>query len=348
MSIFITGGAGFIGVNLADHHLSAGDEVVIFDNLSRRGTRANVDWLIDKHGNRRITVVVDDIRDFRALRAALPAGAERVYHMAAQVAVTTSVTDPREDFEINALGTFNMLEAVRQVAPQAIVLYASTNKVYGGMESLSIVERGGRHEYQDLPGGVPEDYPLDFHSPYGCSKGSGDQYVRDYARIYGLKTVVMRQSCIYGPHQMGLEDQGWVAHFCIAARLGRPISIFGDGKQVRDVLWIDDLIAAYEMAAEHIEDCAGEVYNIGGGPHHTVSVWSEFGPMLETLAGRPITVRFDEWRPGDQPVYISGIEKAERELGWRPLVTFEEGLARLWLWVDANTELFEPVPAATG
>src|SRR5680860_220922 len=216
------------------------------------------------------------------------------------------------------------------------------------MESLSIVERGGRHEYQDLPGGVPEDYPLDFHSPYGCSKGSGDQYVRDYARIYGLKTVVMRQSCIYGPHQMGLEDQGWVAHFCIAARLGRPISIFGDGKQVRDVLWIDDLIAAYEMAAEHIEDCAGEVYNIGGGPRHTVSVWSEFGPMLETLAGRPITVRFDEWRPGDQPVYISGIEKAERDLGWRPLVTFEEGLARLWLWVDANTELFEPVPAATG
>ncbi|MDQ5816614.1 MAG: GDP-mannose 4,6-dehydratase, partial [Actinomycetota bacterium] len=248
MKVFITGGAGFVGINVADHHLRAGDEVVIYDDLSRQGTAENLTWLEEQHRTRRLNIVIGDIRDFDTLRTALPPETERLYHMAAQVAVTTSVTEPRNDFEVNALGTFNVLEALRTRSPQAVCIYASTNKVYGAMDDLAIVEEDTRYEYQDLPGGVTEDHPLDFHSPYGCSKGCGDQYVRDYARIYDLKTVVMRQSCIYGPHQMGVEDQGWVAHFCIAARLGRPITIFGDGKQVRDVLWIDDLIAAYEKA----------------------------------------------------------------------------------------------------
>ncbi len=339
MKVFITGGAGFIGCNLADHHLQRGDEVIIFDNLSRRGTASNLAWLQANHGDR-ITFVRGDVRDFDALQAALPAETDRVYHMAGQVAVTTSVVNPREDFEINALGTFNLLEAVRTTAPGAITFYASTNKVYGGMEDIVIVEDEQRYRYRDLPLGIPEDRLLDFHSPYGCSKGAGDQYVRDYARIYGLKTVVFRQSCIYGLRQFGVEDQGWVAHFCIAARLGRPISIYGNGKQVRDVLWIDDLVAAYHAAAEHIDVAAGQIYNIGGGANITMSIWTEFGALLAELAGHPIPVTYGDWRPGDQPVYVSDIRKAERELGWTPRVTMREGVTRLWNWIDANPQLF--------
>ena len=340
MKVFITGGAGFVGANVADHHLGLGDEVVIFDNLSREGTSGNVDWLRERHSDRP-GLVHGDIRDFASLRDALAPGADRVYHLAAQVAVTTSVREPRDDFEINALGTFNVLEAVRRSAPEAVVLYASTNKVYGAMESVAIVEEETRYRYRDLPKGISEDRPLDFHSPYGCSKGSGDQYVRDYARIYGLRTVVLRQSCIYGERQMGAEDQGWMAYFCIAARLGWPITIYGNGKQVRDVLWIGDLIDAYDKAASQIDASAGEIFNIGGGPSKTVSVWREFGPMLERQAGSALSVTFGDWRPGDQPVYVSDIRKAERVLGWRPKVSVEEGVGRLWRWVDANTTLFE-------
>lgn len=340
MRIFITGGAGFVGANVADHHLGLEDEVVIFDNLSRDGTSGNVDWLRERHGDR-LRLVHGDIRDFEALREALPHGADRVYHMAAQVAVTTSVLDPRDDFEINALGTFNLLEAVRQSAPEAVVLYASTNKAYGGMESVAIIEDETRYRYRDLADGISEEQALDFHSPYGCSKGCGDQYVRDYARIYGMRTVVFRQSCIYGPRQMGAEDQGWMAYFCIAARLGWPITIYGNGKQVRDVLWIGDLVDAYDRAANRIDVSAGEIFNIGGGPSKTVSVWREFGPMLERLAGSALPATFADWRQGDQPVYISDIRKAERVLGWRPNVSVEEGVERLWRWVDANTTLFD-------
>ena len=343
MRIFITGGAGFIGANVADHHLAGGDDVVILDNLSRPGTTGNLDWLRGRYGDR-LTVVNGDIRDFGAVWAALWPTADRVYHLAAQVAVTTSVRDPRTDFEVNALGTFNVLEAVRQFAPDTVVIYASSNKVYGRMADLAIVEEQSRYRYRDHPHGIAEDRPLDFHSPYGCSKGCGDQYVRDYARIYGLKTVVMRQSCIYGTRQFGIEDQGWLAHFCIAARHGRPITIYGDGKQVRDVLWIDDLVAAYEAAADHIDVAAGHVYNIGGGPANTVSAWAEFGPLLEGTVREPIDVRFAGWRPGDQPVYVSDIRKAHRDLGWRPMVSLDEGLRRLWSWVDAEIELVLEVP----
>ena len=342
MKVFITGGAGFIGANLADYHLGRDDEVVIYDNLSRRGADCNLEWLRQRHGER-LVFCRGDIRDFDALSAALPDDSARVYHMAGQVAVTTSIVDARQDFEINALGTFNVLEAVRHLAPEATLFYASTNKVYGGMEATATVEDANHYRYCDYPSaphGISEEYPLDFHSPYGCSKGCGDQYARDYARIYGLKTVVMRQSCIYGPRQLGVEDQGWVAHFCIAARYGRPIFIFGNGKQVRDLLWVDDLIAAYEAAATRIDVAAGQIYNLGGGPDNTLSVWAEFGPLLARLAGREIAVTYADWRAGDQPVFVSDIRKAERELGWRPRVGVSEGIEHLWRWVDSHPELF--------
>lgn len=339
MNVFITGGAGFIGCNLADYHLSQGHRVVVFDNLSRTGADANLTWLQEKHGDL-LTFTLGDIRDFNALRGAMSADTDRVYHMAGQVAVTTSVIDPRGDFESNALGTFNVLETARIVAPQAIVFYASTNKVYGGMEEVATVEDETRYRYRDLPFGVSEDQLLDFHSPYGCSKGCGDQYVRDYARIYGLRTVVFRQSCIYGPRQFGVEDQGWVAHFCIAAQLEHPITIYGNGKQVRDVLWIGDLVAAYEAAAARIDISAGQIYNIGGGPENTMSIWAEFGPILEKLAGHPIPVTYADWRPGDQPVYVGDVRKAKRELEWHPLISVTEGIERLWKWVYTNLNLF--------
>jgi CDP-paratose 2-epimerase len=343
MRIYITGGAGFIGANVADHHLERGDDVVIFDNLSRPGTTRNLEWLRGRHGEK-LTVVSGDIRDFNAVWAGLWPTADRVYHLAAQVAVTTSVKDPRNDFEVNALGTLNVLEAVRRFAPDAVVVYASTNKVYGRMDDVAVVERPTRYRYRDHPLGISEDRPLDFHSPYGCSKGCGDQYVRDYARIYGLRTVVMRQSCIYGTRQFGIEDQGWLAHFCIAACHGRPITIYGDGKQVRDVLWIDDLVAAYDAAAEHIDVAAGQVYNIGGSSANTVSAWAEFGVLLQELAGDPIDVSFAAWRPGDQPIYVSDISKAHRDLGWWPQVSLEEGLGRLWHWVDSEVDPGLEVP----
>jgi len=339
MNVFITGGAGFIGCNLADYHLSRGHRVLVFDNLSRTGADANLTWLQEKHGDL-LTFTLGDIRDFNALRGAMSADTDRVYHMAGQVAVTTSVIDPRGDFESNALGTFNVLETVRVVASQAIVFYASTNKVYGGMEEVATVEDETRYRYRDLPFGVSEDQLIDFHSPYGCSKGCGDQYVRDYARIYGLRTVVFRQSCIYGPRQFGVEDQGWVAHFCIAAQLEHPITIYGNGKQVRDVLWIGDLVAAYESAAARIDISAGQIYNIGGGPGNTMSIWAEFGPILEKLAGHPIPVTYAGWRPGDQPVYVSDVRKAKRELEWHPLTSVPEGIERLWKWVHTNLHLF--------
>ncbi len=339
MNILITGGAGFIGSNLTHRLVGEGHDVTVYDNLSRRGADKNVAWLREQHGDR-WTLVEADIRDFETLRRAA-AEAEVIYHLASQVAVTTSVQDPRHDFEVNALGTFNVLEAARLSGRQPIVLYASTNKVYGGMEDVVVVEEAARYAYRDYPQGIPETYPLDFHSPYGCSKGTGDQYVRDYARIYGLPTVVFRQSCIYGTRQFGVEDQGWVAWFLIAAVTGRPITIYGDGKQVRDVLWVEDLIDLYQRAVERIDIAAGQVYNVGGGPENTLAVWSELGPILESLLGRKVEVAWDDWRPGDQRIFVADIGKAERELGWRPRVGREEGVRRLYEWVAANRALFE-------
>ena len=338
MTILITGGAGFIGCNLAAALLRSGERVTIVDNLSRPRTDQNLAWLQGQFGQN-LRFQRADIRDQAAMNGLIP-GHDAVFHLASQVAVTTSVQNPREDFEINALGTLNILEAARLASAPPAIFFASTNKVYGGMEEVRIVEQATRYAYADFPNGIPETQTLDFHSPYGCSKGAADQYVRDYARIYGLKTVVFRQSSIYGPRQFGVEDQGWAAHLVIAAVLGRPIAIYGDGKQVRDMLYVDDLVAAYLTALDRIDTVSGRIYNIGGGPQNTISVWAEFGPLLEQLIGRRIEVRYGDWRPGDQPVYISDIAMAERELNWQPAVAFEEGIKRLVRWVEANREVF--------
>jgi len=338
MNALITGGAGFIGSNLAHRLIGEGHHVVVYDNLSRRGADQNAAWLRSQHGGR-WTFVQADIRDAAHLRLAA-ARADVIYHLASQVAVTTSVLDPRHDFEVNALGTFNVLEAARLSGRRPIVVYASTNKVYGGMEDAAVVEAAGRYAYRDYPSGIPESFPLDFHSPYGCSKGAGDQYVRDYARIYDLPTVVFRQSCIYGRRQFGIEDQGWIAWFIIAVATGQPITIYGDGKQVRDVLWVDDLLDCYQAAVDRISVSAGQVFNVGGGSGNTISIWSELGPMLESLSGGHIPVAWCDWRPGDQRIFVADVRKAERDLGWRPKTSVREGVACLYDWVMGNRDLF--------
>lgn len=334
----ITGGSGFIGCNLADRCLAEGQHVTIFDNLSRRGSAHNLAWLQSRYPQSQLQHVYADVRDAEAVRQAA-VDADVIYHLAAQVAVTTSVEDPREDFEINALGTFNILEAARRSGRQPAVVYTSTNKVYGALERTRVEETATRYRLPDLLDGVPESYPLDFHSPYGCSKGAMDQYVRDYARIYALPTVVFRMSCIYGPRQFGNEDQGWLAHMLIRAALGRPITIYGDGKQVRDVLCVTDLVQALRLAVERIEATRGEIFNIGGGPANTLSVWAEFNEVLERLSGRRITASFDQARPGDQPCYVSDIRKATRVMGWRPEIGTDEGIRLVWQWIRENEPL---------
>jgi CDP-paratose 2-epimerase len=256
-------------------------------------------------------------------------GADAVFHLAAQVAVTTSVANPQEDFSINAQGTVNVLEAARRRTPMPVVLYTSTNKVYGGLDHLRVVERPSRYEFTDLRDGVPETCPLDFHSPYGCSKGAADQYVRDYHRIYGLPSIVFRMSCIYGPHQFGNEDQGWVAHFCMAGVRGGDLTIYGNGKQVRDLLYVDELVELMLRAYKNIDRIAGQVFNVGGGPTNTISVWTEFQDLLRPLISELPSMKFDDFRPGDQKIYVSDIRKAQTQLGWAPRVKIEEGLRML-------------------
>jgi CDP-paratose 2-epimerase len=344
MRIFITGGAGFIGCNLAAKHLQLGDTITIYDNFSRVRTTQNLEWLqneVPRRDNASLQLARGDVRDYTTLSEAVAlAKPDLIVHLASQVAVTTSVKNPREDFEINALGTFNVLEAARSLEKPPTVFYASTNKVYGGMEEIVVEKRGIRYQYRDFPNGISEDQSLDFHSPYGCSKGAGDQYVRDYYRIYGIPTVVFRQSCIYGPRQFGVEDQGWVAHFVIAAAFNRPITIYGDGMQVRDMLHVNDLIEVYGAALENIHKVSGEIFNIGGGKKNTLAIWSEFGPLLEELASRKIEVKYGDWRPGDQPCFISDNGKAERLLGWSPRISVRDGIRHLWEWVTSNPQLF--------
>jgi CDP-paratose 2-epimerase len=335
----VTGGAGFIGANYVHRLLARGGKVTIYDNLSRAGAPRNLEWLRQNFGEKAFDVVVADVRDADRI-AESTRRSDVIVHLAGQVAVTTSVIDPRDDFESNALGTFNVMEAARLSGRNPIVIYASTNKVYGGMEEVQLAEELTRWRYKDLLNGCPESQPLDFHSPYGCSKGAGDQYVRDYARIYGLPTVVMRQSCIYGPRQFGIEDQGWVAWFIIAAVMERPITIYGDGKQVRDILYVDDLLDAYDLAIEKIDIARGQAYNLGGGPDNVMSVWAEFGPKLEALIGGRIEIARGDWRPGDQRVFYADIHKAEKELGWKPKIDVEVGVQKLFEWVKDNKDLF--------
>ncbi|MEQ8515721.1 MAG: GDP-mannose 4,6-dehydratase [Chromatocurvus sp.] len=334
----LTGGAGFIGSNYAARLLARGETVILFDNLSRGGSRVNLQWLQEEHTGGQLEFVAGDVRDQAALRELLPR-AEVVVHLAAQVAVTNSVVSPREDFEINALGTLNVLEAARDAGHNPVVLYASTNKVYGALEQVPMRSLQTRFSFAPGHPGIDEQQPLDFHSPYGCSKGCGDQYVRDYNRIYGLPTVVLRQSCIYGPRQFGIEEQGWLAWLIIAALHARPISIYGDGRQVRDVLHVEDLLDVYDAAVAQIDVAAGEVFNVGGGPKNSIAVWSEFGPLLEQRFGRPIPVQYGKQRKGDQPVYISDIRKLDRLLGCAPRIGLEQGLDDLCSWIHDHAEL---------
>lgn len=341
MNIVITGGAGFIGSNAAAYYLGNKSNVVIFDNLARLGTDKNLAWLKTLGGN--LTFIQGDVRSLKDCGKieSFIARADAVLHLAAQVAVTTSVVNPREDFDINAFGTFNVLETMRLSKSKAKFIYSSTNKVYGGMDEIKVIEKGNRYSYRDLPFGASEKQPLDFHSPYGCSKGAADQYVHDYGRIYGLDTVVFRQSCIYGPRQFGVEDQGWVAWFIIATALGKKLTIYGDGKQVRDLLYVEDLVHAYDMAIKSGSKTRGGVYNIGGGSDNTLSVWTEFGPLLEALFGKKLSVKFEDWRPGDQKIFVADIRKAKREFGWQPRTNVHVGITKLYEWVHANLKLFK-------
>ena len=339
MKVLVIGGAGFIGCNIAARRILEGKHsVLILDNLSRRGTAENLRWLRTLGSFEFIRADIRRSVELEALFSEHP-DIDVVYHMAAQGAVTLSVTDPREDFEVNALGSFNVLEAIRRGPARPVLIFASTNKVYGGMEDVEIVEVDGRYAYRDFPDGMTESRTLDFHSPYGCSKGAADQYVRDYARIYGLETITFRQSCIYGHRQFGFEDQGWVAWFTIQAVLGRPITIFGDGKQVRDMLYVEDLLDAYDAAMEKRDVTRGRIYNVGGGPFNRMSL-HDLVAYLEQLTRRRVSVSYDGLRPGDQPVFVSNVDLAKSDFGWVPKTSPQEGVRKLFEWVSEHAQLF--------
>jgi CDP-paratose 2-epimerase len=331
--VLITGGAGFIGCNVANRLLTAGHRVILYDNLSRAGVERNVTWLREKHGDR-VQVVVGDVRDAELVRSTVQQ-AGRVFHFAAQVAVTTSLDDPVEDFSVNARGTLNVLEAIRATEHRPPLVFTSTNKVYGGLDDVGLVRVGDRYTPADeglAATGIDERRPLDFHSPYGCSKGTADQYVVDYARSYGLKTAVFRMSCIYGPHQFGTEDQGWVAHFLIRALDGQPIMLYGDGRQVRDILFVEDLVDAMLLAQRNIDRISGQAFNIGGGAGNTISLLELLDVIGEIHGDRP-DIAFRDWRTGDQLYYVSNTAKFSAVTGWKQTVGVEAGVHRLYQWL---------------
>ena len=336
--ILITGGAGFVGCNAARFFGARNWNVTVLDNLSRQGTGKNLAWLRD---GTTFDFEHVDVRDRAAIDGVMVNGRfDAIIHLAAQVAVTTSVTDPGTDFAVNAFGTFNMLDAVRLHCPETVFIFASTNKVYGKIAAAGSELRGNRYAYLDRPHGISETEPLDFLSQYGCSKGAADQYTLDFARMYKIPATSFRQSCIYGPRQFGVEDQGWVAWFAIASMLGRDITIFGDGKQVRDVLHVDDLLHAYEAVIRAPEKIAAEAFNVGGGPGQILSL-IDLIDMLERRLGRKVPVKWDDWRPGDQQVYISDIRKLDRLLGWKPEIGVGAGISQLIDWVAQNRAAFQ-------
>ncbi len=345
-AVLVTGGAGFVGSNLADRLARDGHDVVVFDSLARPGVARNLEWLCATHP-RRITPMVADVRDADALGRAV-ARARVVFHLAAQVAVTTSMRDPRTDFEINLLGTMNLLEALRRRADPPPAVFASTNKVYGDLEGVALVCTGAAYEPRD-PGlrahGVSEDCKLSFHTPYGCSKGAADQYVLDYGRSFGIPTAVLRMSCIYGRRQRGTEDQGWVAHFLLRMLQGESITIYGDGKQVRDLLWIDDALDAYVAAWERISDVRGHAFNLGGGPRNAVSLLAVI-ERIESLLGRPAALTFEDWRPGDQRYFVADTRRARAALGLAHPRDWRSGLALLADWFASERDLFAAAEAA--
>ncbi len=341
----ITGGAGFVGTNLALRLAEDGVEVVVLDNLSRRGVTENLSWLRSTYGPQ-VRVEIGDICATQTLRRALE-GVSEVYHLAGQVAVTTSLESPVEDFRVNAEGTLGLLEEIRRLDELPFLLFTSTNKVYGALTDLELERNGHRWEPVEASiraAGLSELRPLDFCTPYGCSKGAADQYVLDYAKSFGLPAVVFRMSCIYGPHQHGTEDQGWVAHFAIRALERRPITLYGDGAQVRDILFVQDLVEAMQLARENVEELAGQPFNMGGGTANAVSLLD----VVELLAelGTPTEVRYAEERPGDQRYYVADTSSFSAATGWLAAVDAQEGIARLHRWLaDEGSSEREPLRA---
>jgi CDP-paratose 2-epimerase len=336
--ILITGGAGFIGSNLADRLAGEGHQILIFDALSRAGVERNLAWLKARHGAR-IASIIGDVRDEDAV-ARVASEAKAVFHMAAQVAVTTSLVDPREDFDINVRGTVNVLDAVRMRREPVPVIFASTNKVYGDLADFEFDTLHDRYEPKSFMArrGVDESRPLDFHTPYGCSKGAADQYVLDYCRSFSIPTVVFRMSCIYGQRQMGTEDQGWVAHFLIRALEGEPVTIYGDGKQVRDILDVGDAVSAYVGALRNIDRVRGRVFNLGGGPTNAISLL-ELIEEIRAITGREVDLRFEDWRKGDQRWYVTDAHAARSALGLAQPLGWRDGVARLANWLASEREL---------
>ena len=341
-ALLVTGGAGFIGSNLADRLAGQGHDVLVFDALARPGVEANLDWLRRRHPGR-IRALIADVRDQDAVDDAV-AGVDAVFHMAAQVAVTTSLADPVLDFDVNLRGTLNVLEALRRQDVPPPLVFASTNKVYGNLADIPLARDGDAYLPQDArlrARGIGEDRPLSFYTPYGCSKGAADQYVLDYAHTYGIPACVLRMSCIYGPRQLGTEDQGWLAHFLYSVLSGRPISIYGDGRQVRDVLYVDDAVDAYIGAWRRMDAVTGQAFNLGGGPANAVTllqVLAEIG----RIAGRPAELRFSDWRPGDQRYFVADTTSAAAALGLGPAVDWRDGLRRLADWITAERLVLEP------
>ncbi len=339
-TILITGGAGFIGSNTAEYYSNKNFNVICYDNISRAKLLKNkinttYNWnYLKKFSN--VQLIKADIRDFEKLKNCAK-DADVIIHTAAQTAVTVSLQDPRTDFEVNAVGTFNVLEAARLAHTNPTIIYCSTNKVYGeNVNSIKLIEKDSRYIFEErFKNGVPETFSTDLceHTPYGCSKFSGDLYVQDYGHLYGLKTGVFRMSCIYGTRQFGVEDQGWVVWFTISTILGKPLTIYGDGKQVRDILYVEDLIRAYDLFVN--SDLKSDVFNIGGGPNNTISLL-ELLNMLKKLTGKRNSIKFDNWRPSDQKVYISDISKIRKKLNWEPKVKPEDGIKRLVEWVSKN------------
>jgi CDP-paratose 2-epimerase len=347
--VLVTGGAGFIGSNIADRLARDGHDVLVYDALARPGVEANLAWLKKRHPQR-VSAVIADIRDEQAVSDAAGV-ATAVFHFAAQVAVTTSLVAPRDDFDINVRGTLHLLDALRRRNEPVPLLFASTNKVYGDLADIALDATNDAYLPRDeavRAQGIGEERSLDFHTPYGCSKGAADQYVLDYARSFGVPTAVMRMSCVYGPRQMGTEDQGWVAHFLIRALQGEPISIYGDGRQVRDILDISDAVEAYVAAWRRIEAVHGRAFNLGGGPGNAVSL-RQLLRYVEDLLGRPVDLAFSDWRAGDQRYYVSSTRRAARELSLRPPVPWRTGVAALahWLASERGLKILAGAPART-
>jgi CDP-paratose 2-epimerase len=344
--VLVTGGAGFIGSNIADRLAAEGRDVLIFDALTRAGVEANLEWLRGRHP-RRVSHVVADVRDEDAVRSACR-DASAVFHMAAQVAVTTSLGDPREDFDVNVRGTLHLLDALRVRGGDVPLVFASTNKIYGDLADVPLAEQGDAWLPEDADirrHGISEARPLDFHTPYGCSKGAADQYVLDYARSYGVPTAVLRMSCIYGQRQMGTEDQGWVAHFLIRALEGRPITLYGDGRQVRDIMDVSDAVDAYMAVLGNIGRVTGRAFNLGGGASNAVSLRILLAHIGELL-GRDVQVGYEDWRAGDQRYFVADTREIRAALGLRAPVAWKTGVANLARWLADHRGLHVPALAA--